>query len=77
MEKIKLINSSGEEEEYDIVFAYEDHATKKGYLVYTDGKTKYVARYNPNDENDLNLESIDNKEELDKIKELMKKSGGK
>lgn len=77
MEKIKLINSSGVEEEYEVLLAYEDPKTKKGYLVYTDGKTKYAARYNPNDENDLKLEDINSKEELDKLKELMKKSGGK
>ena len=77
MEKIKLINSSGIEEEFKVVFAYEDPDTEKGYLVYTDGKKKYAARYNPNDDNDLNLEDIDSEEELDKLKKMMKKYGGK
>ena len=76
MEKIKLINSSGVEEEYDIVLSYEDPRNGKGYLVYTDGNKKYIARYNPDDDNDLNLETVDSEEEINMIKNIMRQSEG-
>ncbi len=75
MEKIKLINNDGVEEEYDIMLSYIDSETHKGYLVYTDGVKKYLASFNPDDENDLDLKDVDDPQEIDKVRKLMVMKG--
>lgn len=74
MEKIKLINDNGNEEEYDVILSYVDENTKKGYLVYTDGSKKFLASYEPYTDS-LDLKNVDNEEEINKIKEIMKQMG--
>ena len=74
MEKIKLIDENGIEKEYEVVLSYIDEQTKKGYLVYTDGKTRFLASFNPNDSS-LDLKNVDNLEEISKIKDIMKQVG--
>ena len=74
MEKIKLIDETGVEKEYDVVISYIDEQTKKGYLVYTDGVTKFLASFDPNSPS-LDLNNVDNEEEINKIKDIMKQVG--
>ena len=65
---IKLINSSGEEQEYEIVVAFKWSVTGKCYVVYTDntkddkGNLKiYASIYYPND--DSKLDPVETDEE--------------
>ena len=74
MEKIKLIDENGIEKEYDVVISYIDEQTKKGYLVYTDGVSRFLASYDPNGSS-LDLKNVDNPEEINKIKDVMKQLG--
>ena len=75
MEKITLINKDGTEANYDVVLAYEDPNTKKGYLVYTEDKENghlYIASYDPNNEDDLDLRDVETEEERNMILDLLK-----
>ena len=74
MEKIKLIDENNIEKEYDVVISYIDEQTKKGYLVYTDGVSRFLASYDPNGSS-LDLKNVDNPEEINKIKDVMKQLG--
>ena len=74
MEKIKLIDENGIEKEYDVVISYIDEQTKKGYLVYTDGVSRFLASYDSNGSS-LDLKNVDNPEEINKIKDVMKQLG--
>lgn len=74
MEKIKLVDKNGQEEEYKVVLAYEDPNTKKGYLVYTEDKENgnlYIASYDPINEDDLELKNVETQEEKDMIMEKL------
>ena len=58
--KFTMIDESGQEREYDVLFTFESEETKKNYIVYTDnttdddGNTKvYASIYNPNDEKSI------------------------
>ena len=75
MDNIRLIDENGIEKEYKIVFAYQEPNNPKGYLVYTDGEKKYLASYNPLND-DLNLGSVTDPAEIQKVKDLMIKVGG-
>ena len=75
MEKITLINKDGTEANYDVVLAYEDPNTEKGYLVYTEDKENghlYIASYDPNNEDDLDLRDVETEEEKNMILDLLK-----
>ncbi len=75
MEKITLVNKDGTEANYDVVLAYEDPNTKKGYLVYTEDKENghlYIASYDPSDEDNLDLKDVETEEERNMILDLLK-----
>ena len=77
MEKVSLINKNGIEEEYDVVLAYEDPNTNKGYLVYTEDKNNkngnlYLASYDPTNLDNLELQDVTTQEEKDMIKNILK-----
>jgi uncharacterized protein YrzB (UPF0473 family) len=74
---IKLINSSGEEQEYEIIVAFRWSETKKYYVVYTDntkdeeGNLKvYASIYYPND--DSRLDDVETDEEWEEIERRVK-----
>ena len=78
MEKVCLVSKDGYEEEYDVVLAYEDPNTKKGYLVYMKDKNDkngdlFLASYDPMNENDLDLKEVETQEEKDMIMDLLQK----
>lgn len=82
-EKITLIDKDNKEIECDVVLAYEDKDTKKGYLVYTDGtldengeKNMYASYYNPLDPDDVELKEIETQEEVDMLMSMLEKMGG-
>lgn len=77
MEKLRIINTSGEEQEYEIVLAFKWSETNKCYVVYTDntkdeaGNLKiYASIYYPND--DSKLDSILSDEEWKEIEKRVK-----
>lgn len=77
MEKVRLINKNGIEEEFDVVLAYEDPNTKKGYLVYIEDKNirngnLYLASYDPSNEDNLELQDVTSQEEKDMIMDILK-----
>lgn len=74
MEKVTLINKNGNEQEYEIVLAYEDPNTKKGYIVYREDEESnqlYVSSYDPNNDDNLELHDV-TKEEKDMIMNILK-----
>ena len=73
METIKLIDENGNEKEYNVVFAYEEEKTPKGYIVYSDGIKKYLASYNTSND-DLKLYSVTDEKEIKMVKDLMSKA---
>ena len=82
MDKITIINDENKEIECDVILAYEDPNTKKGYLVYTDGEVEengeaklYLANYNPNNPDDLELTDVETKEEIDMIVKMLEEMG--
>ena len=75
MDSIKLTDENGIEKEYKVVFAYQEPNQAKGYLVYADGEKNYLASYNPLSD-DLNLASVTDPAEIQRVKDLMVKAGG-
>lgn len=74
MEKVTLINKNGNEQEYEIVLAYEDPNTKKGYIVYREDEESnqlFVSSYDPNNDDNLELHDV-TKEEKDMIMNILK-----
>ena len=68
-----LVDDSGKETEYDLLFTFEDNVTHKNYIVYTDnskdecGKTKvFASTYDPSGE-DARLLPIETEDEWDMI----------
>lgn len=79
MEENKFIitNDDGEEVECDILFTYEDPATSKNYIVYTDntedeeGNTKVFASIFDPEQEDPILYPIETAEEWAKIESIL------
>lgn len=75
--KLKLIDESGKEIEYEIIIAFKWTKTNKNYIVYTDNTNDkngnlnvFAAIYYPNDSN--KLDPIETDEEWDNIDRMLK-----
>lgn len=73
------IEKDGKEIDCDILFTFDCDETKKSYVGYSDNtigedgrKTIYVSSYNPENE-EIILEDIDDKDELEMIQDVLAK----
>ena len=76
--KLKVKDTNGNEQVYDILFTFDNEETKKSYIVYTDnakdenGKVQvYASIYDPNDEK-MKLEEIKTEKEWQYIETILK-----
>ena len=75
--KFTIIDESGEEKSYDVLFTFDSDETGKSYMVYTDnsideeGNTRvYASIYNPN-EDEVKLEPIETDREWTIIEKIL------
>ena len=72
-----LLDETGQEVEYDVLFTFESDKTNKNYIVYTDNTRDeignievYASIYHPEDENGR-LEAIETDEEWKLIETIL------